>query len=145
MTNARFKVSGVATPQSTYRKRSRIFESKKMIGVTSYNGKVQNYTNIQLYVPMPGHAGELPGIFLTLSNGRGQCFTRISEADLAALYDWLSLLRDPLLSALQQATTRHEQYKDAESQVLRRNAHQNSHSSQEEDQKDIGLENIQGY
>lgn len=120
-----FHFKGRAALKSPRRKRQRFFESKHRIGeVKNAEGKILFGTTLGAYVPVPGSVDELPGVFLTLSNTSGQCFTRISEADLAALHEWLHRVSAGLLAALTQATAHHTKLQHAESYILRRNESQ---------------------
>lgn len=130
------KVTGKVHPQSTMRRTRRIYEAKKMLGViTDDDGKIKAYTTIQIYVPQPQHIGHRPGVFLTLSNSVGQCFTRIDPLELDECIEWLQGLRPSTLSAFEQATTTYQAIQQSDKATFERLKRNEKTSTQEKTQE----------
>lgn len=101
------RIIGKFTATNYRKKTTRLKETRLHVGSVKneQTGAVIS-SAIQLYVPLPTDVGHLAGIFLTLSNSSGACFTRITPDDLKSIISWLHDQEEELLAAHELAAKR---------------------------------------
>ncbi len=97
---------GKLSQANYFRKLSRIYETRKQVGaITNAKGHTIS-TTIQLFVPLPSDVRHLPGIFLSISNGNGTTFVRLTPEEFQSIHEWMSSSSDMLLDAFNSASAR---------------------------------------
>lgn len=97
------RIVGKISHNPYWQKLSRIFSTRKQVGaVQNAKGNTLS-TSITLFVPRPTDVRHLPGIFLTLSNGSGAAFTRLTIEDFQSIIEWMQLCTVPLLRSYEEA------------------------------------------
>lgn len=78
-------------------------------------------TTISAWVPSPTDLHHLPGVFLSLHNASGRCFTRLNSDDLELLSNWLSSNIPSLLIARDTAIGISTQLHDLDKKIHKEN------------------------
>lgn len=128
----RFK--GHINRESNRRNLVRLFESKKRVGVIENvdPSKQPIGTSLQLFVLQPRTVSDKPGVFLSISNGAGQCFTRLSPPELEEIIQWMQHLLPNLQDSFSKAVKHHGILRDLEREYQERISTTESSTHREE-------------